>query len=93
MAREVTIKYEDGSAITVALKPRNLIAAERMLGKAIDEHGVEATYMAAWNATGSSKRFDDWLEEVDELVHAAASEGDGVDPTPPPETSPEESPT
>lgn len=88
MARQVTIKFEDGSEETVELKPKHLIAVERLLDKDVSKHGVEATYMAAWKATRSPLKFNDWLDEVDSLREHRddADEGDEdgeLDPTQP----------
>lgn len=86
MARQVTINYEDGSEDTVALKPKHLIAAERLIKGAVDQHGIEATFMAAWKATRSSLKFDAWLDTVENLEEVPADEDDDeaeVDPTPP----------
>lgn len=91
MARRITVAYEDGTTETVEVKPKHLIAAERLIGKAIDQHGVEATFMAAWKASRSAVKFDAWLDTVENLVEEPA----GVDPTPPLTTEPslDESPS
>lgn len=93
MARQISVVYEDGTSETVEVRPKHLIAAERLIGKAIDQHGVEATFMAAWKASRSAMKFDAWLDTVENLVELKPESG--VDPTPPLTTEPslDESPS
>lgn len=78
------IRYEDGSSKTVEIKPKHMIAAERAIGKPVADHGVEASYLSAWKASGSTAKFDDWLDTVETLEQVEAD----ADPTPAP--SPDE---
>lgn len=81
-ARQVTVAYEDGEPVTIALKPKHLIMAERLLNKPISEHAVEATYIAAWKAVRSPLKFDDWLDTVEHIEEHVDDEDESADPTP-----------
>lgn len=84
MARQVTIYFEDGHEETVGLRPKNMIAAERLLNKPAESHAVELTFLAAWKASRSPLKFDDWLDTVDRLEEQGeVTTEEGVDPTEP----------
>lgn len=70
----VTVAYEDGTAVTVHLGPKDYVAFERQYGVGVgvlakeETVRVEYLYFLAWSAlsrTGQEKRvFDDFLGAV-----------------------------
>jgi hypothetical protein len=63
MTKFTIVRGEDSE--TVTMKPKHILRIEREYG---ESDPVETTYLMAWMASGSDKAFDEWIEDIDEIV-------------------------
>lgn len=79
MATRFKIEMEDGTEMTVKVKPKHILKMER---SGDNEITAEATYRLAWLASGAEMSFDDWMETVDDIEPLIDEEvADAVPPT------------
>ena len=64
MATRFKIELEDGTEMTVKVKPKHILKMERAGN---DAASAENTYMLAWYASGTDLSFDDWMDIVEEI--------------------------
>lgn len=50
---------------TVSIKPRHILRIEREFNEASP---VETTYLMAWMASGTTQAFEEWMDDIDEIV-------------------------
>lgn len=65
MATEFKITKADGSEEILRVKPKHILQVEKKFGGL--SATVESSYTLAWLASGSSEKFDAWLDEVDDI--------------------------
>lgn len=80
MATQFKITMEDGGELTVKVKPKHILRAER---SGANEATAESTYRLAWFASGTELDFDDWMDSVDDIepLFDEEPDADAVPPT------------
>jgi hypothetical protein len=68
----MTVSYQDGRSVEVAVGPASQVAFERQFDLSITELGGDGTrlehfYWLGWNASKTGVEFDAWLESVDSI--------------------------
>lgn len=67
-ARTFDIKLVDGTQKTIRMTPKLYVMCERKWGKADNMPDMESMLYAAWVATAPGVAFDDWIDQVDEII-------------------------
>jgi hypothetical protein len=91
MATKLNVSYVDGKKITVVASPRAQVMTERYYGGITNERKVEASYYLAWASLNKAGKepadFETWLDLVEEVEEAEATDPDPTLPAQPTDTS------
>ena len=80
MKLQVDITTEDGEHQLCAVRPRTQVAYERHFKVQLNsEIGMEQLYWLAWHSSGTTAKFEAWLDTI-ESVAAVAPDMEGDDP-------------
>jgi hypothetical protein len=63
MTKFTIVRGEEST--TVAIKPRHILRIEREFN---DASPVETTYLMAWMASGTTTPFEEWMDDIDEII-------------------------
>lgn len=92
-----TVKYDDGREVEAVAKPKDVVAFERQYGVSFAEFmdggaRMEWIYYLAWSPLHRQKRdpraFDEFLDDVDDVVMKGEEPAAPFDPAPSDEKSP-----
>lgn len=66
MSTKFDVIYTDGTEDTYTVRPVHILKVERSKGGLTAS--IESSYMLAFLASGSTAKFDDWIETVEDIV-------------------------
>jgi hypothetical protein len=60
------VTYADGNVVQYRVRPKDILRIERESGGL--SASIESSYKLAFYASGSEKKFDDWIEEIEDIM-------------------------
>jgi hypothetical protein len=66
MATKFDVQYADGNVVQYRVRPKDILRIERESGGL--SASIESSYKLAFYASGSEKKFDDWIEEIEDIM-------------------------
>ncbi len=66
MATKFDVVYGDGNVVQYRVRPKDILRIERESGGL--SASIESSYKLAFYASGSEKKFDDWIEEIEDIM-------------------------
>ena len=66
MATKFDVTYADGNVVQYRVRPKDILRIERESGGL--SASIESSYKLAFYASGSEKKFDDWIEEIEDIM-------------------------
>jgi hypothetical protein len=65
MATRFNVEYADGNVVEYKVRPRDILKIERESGGL--SASIESSYKLAFYASGSEKKFEDWIEDIEDI--------------------------
>lgn len=66
MSTKFDVTYADGNVVQYRVRPKDILRIERESGGL--SASIESSYKLAFYASGSEKKFDDWIEEIEDIM-------------------------
>ena len=65
MSTKFDVQYTDGNVVQYRVRPKDILRIERESGGLTAS--IESSYKLAFYASGSDKKFDEWIEEIEDI--------------------------